>query len=114
MFLFGSDLKWIFNAQLLLLFATAILFFIALFVWTKDPLLSFISTSFLISQPTVLFQFRSVSVEPLYIFLSALALLVFKWAYQKNTVLHWIFLALVLAFFAQTRQIGRASCRERL
>jgi len=104
MFLFGSDLKWIFNAQLLLLFATAILFFIALFVWTKDPLLSFISTSFLISQPTVLFQFRSVSVEPLYIFLSALALLVFKWAYQKNTVLHWIFLALVLAFFAQTRQ----------
>ena len=65
MFLFGSDLKWIFNAQLLLLFATAILFFIALFVWTKDPLLSFISTSFLISQPTVLFQFRSDSVEPL-------------------------------------------------
>jgi len=29
---------------------------------------------------------------------------VFKWAYDRNTVKHWALLALILAFFAQTRQ----------
>jgi hypothetical protein len=52
----------------------------------------------------VLFQFRAMSVEPLYIFLSALSLFTFKWAYDRNTLRHWALLALVLAFFAQTRQ----------
>ena len=45
-----------------------------------------------------------MSVEPLYVFLSALSLFLFKWAYDRNTVKHWILLALCLAFFAQTRQ----------
>ena len=52
----------------------------------------------------MLFQFRAMSVEPLYIFLSALSLFTFKWAYDRNTVKHWALFALVLAFFAQTRQ----------
>lgn len=104
MFLFGTDLHWIFNAQLLLLAASIIVFFLAIFVWTKEPLLAFLATVLVASQPTILFQFRAMSVEPLYFFLSALSLLVLKWAHDRNTLSHWLLLALVLGFFAQTRQ----------
>ncbi len=104
MYLFGTDLQWIFSAQLLMFAATLLLFFLAIFVWTKQPILSFLSVILIASQPTILFQFRSMSVEPLYFFLSALSILVFKWAYEKNTLTHWILLGLILAFFAQTRQ----------
>jgi hypothetical protein len=45
-----------------------------------------------------------MSVEPLYFFWSALSILVLKWAHEKNTLIHWILLALILGFFAQTRQ----------
>ncbi len=102
--LFGSDLRWIFSAELLMLPLAFLLMFLAIVAWTKQPLLAFLASLLMALQPTVLFQFRSMSVEPLYIFLSALSLLVFKWAYDRNTVWHWTLLALILAFFAQTRQ----------
>ena len=102
--LFGNDLHWIFNVELILLPLSLLLMFLAIVAWTRQPLLAFFATLLLGLQPTVLFQYRAMSVEPLYIFLSALTLLVFKWAYDRNTLKHWILLALVMAFFAQTRQ----------
>ena len=102
--LFGSDLHWIFNMELLMLPLSFLLMFFAIVAWTRQPLLAFFASLLLALQPTVLFQFRAMSVEPLYIFLSALSLLVFKWAFDRNTVKHWALLALILAFFAQTRQ----------
>lgn len=100
----GADLHWIFHAELAMLFFAALLLFFAIRAWTGDDQLSALSSVLLFAQPTVLFQFRSMSVEPLYIFLSALSLWVLKWAFDRNTAKHWIFLAIVLAFFAQTRQ----------
>lgn len=102
--LFGTDLHWIFNLELLLLPLAFLLMFLAIVAWTRQPLLAFFAALLTALQPTVLFQFRAMSVEPLYIFLSALALFTFKWAYDRNTVKHWALFALVLAFFAQTRQ----------
>ena len=102
--LFGSDLRWIFTAEFLMLPLSFLLMFLAVVAWTRQPLLAFLASLLMALQPTVLFQFRAMSVEPLYIFLSALSLLVFKWAYDRNTVQHWALLAVILAFFAQTRQ----------
>lgn len=102
--LLGTDLHWVFHMELLLLPLSVLLMFLAVVAWTRQPLLAFFAALLTAIQPTVMFQFRSMSVEPLYIFLSALALLVFKWAYDRNTVKHWVLLALVLAFFGQTRQ----------
>lgn len=101
---FGTSLHWIFNLELAFLFLAMILFFFALRAWTADDFLSLIATVLLFAQPTVLFQFRSASVEPLYVLCSALALLSLKWAVDRNTLRHWILFALILAFFAQTRQ----------
>ncbi|SHH02661.1 NPCBM/NEW2 domain-containing protein [Fibrobacter sp. UWH9] len=100
----GTDLHWIFNMELAMLPLAILLMFLAVVAWTRQPLLAFFASLLMALQPTVLFQFRAMSVEPLYIFLSALALLVFKWTYDRNTIKHWAILALVLAFFAQTRQ----------
>ncbi len=104
MHVFGTDLHWIFNAELLMLPLSFLLMFLAIVAWTRQPLLAFLAALLMALQPTVLFQFRAMSVEPLYIFLSALSLFIFKWAYDRNTVMHWALLALSLAFFAQTRQ----------
>ena len=102
--LFGSDLHWIFNAELLMLPLAFLLMFLAIVAWTRQPLLAVLASLLMALQPTILFQFRAMSVEPLYVFLSALSLFIFKWAYDRNTVKHWALLALTLAFFAQTRQ----------
>lgn len=102
--LFGNNLHWIFNMELLMLPLAFLLMFLAVVAWTRQPLLAFFASLLMALQPTVLFQFRAMSVEPLYIFLSALCLLIFKWAFDRNTVKHWMLLALALAFFAQTRQ----------
>lgn len=101
---FGPDLHWVFHVELAMLFFAALLLFFAIRAWTEDDLLSTLSSIILFAQPTVLFQFRSMSVEPLYIFLFALSLWVFKWAFDRNTCRHWMLAAIVLAFFAQTRQ----------
>lgn len=102
--LLGNDLHWIFHMELLMLPLAVLLMFLAIVAWTRMPLLAFFAALLTALQPTVLFQFRAMSVEPLYIFLSALSLLIFKWAYDRNTLKHWALLALSLAFFAQTRQ----------
>ena len=102
--LFGNNLRWIFTAEFVMLPLSFLLMFLAIVAWTRQPLLAFLASLLMALQPTVLFQFRAMSVEPLYIFLSALSLFVFKWAYDRNTVTHWTLLALILAFFAQTRQ----------
>ena len=102
--LLGNDLHWIFHMELLMLPLAMLLMFLAIVAWTRQPLLAFFAALLTALQPTVLFQFRAMSVEPLYIFLSALSLLIFKWAFDRNTVKHWALLALSLAFFAQTRQ----------
>lgn len=102
--LMGNDLHWIFHMELLMLPLAVLLMFLAVVAWTRQPLLAFFAALLTALQPTVLFQFRAMSVEPLYIFLSALSLLIFKWAYDRNTIKHWALLALVLAFFVQTRQ----------
>jgi hypothetical protein len=102
--LLGNNLHWIFHMELLMLPLAMLLMFLAIVAWTRQPLLAFFASLLTALQPTVLFQFRAMSVEPLYIFLSALSLLIFKWAYDRNTVKHWAILALSLAFFAQTRQ----------
>ncbi|SHK57254.1 NPCBM/NEW2 domain-containing protein [Fibrobacter sp. UWEL] len=102
--LLGTDLHWIFNFELLLLPLAVLLMFLAVVAWTRQPLLAFFAALLTALQPTVLFQFRSMSVEPLYIFLSALSVLTFRWAFDRNTLKHWVLFALILAFFAQTRQ----------
>ena len=102
--LMGNDLHWIFHMELLMLPLAVLLMFLAIAAWTRQPLLAFFAALLTALQPTVLFQFRAMSVEPLYIFLSALSLFIFKWAYDRNTVKHWALLAISLAFFAQTRQ----------
>ena len=102
--LLGTDLHWIFNFELLMLPLAVLLMFLAVVAWTKQPLLAFFAALLTAVQPTVLFQFRSMSVEPLYVFLSALSLLTFRWTFDRNTLKHWALFALVLAFFAQTRQ----------
>lgn len=102
--LLGNNLHWIFHMELLMLPLAVLLMFLAIVAWTRMPLLAFFAALLTALQPTVLFQFRAMSVEPLYILLSALSLLIFKWAFDRNTVKHWALLALSLAFFAQTRQ----------
>jgi hypothetical protein len=100
----GHNLRWVFPLHIFLLLATIFLLFLAVYAWTSNSNLAFLTAAIFAAQPTTLFQFRSASVEPLYTFLFALCVFLWKWAYDKNTTKHWILLALVLAFFAQTRQ----------
>ncbi|MDR2579692.1 MAG: NPCBM/NEW2 domain-containing protein [Fibromonadaceae bacterium] len=102
--IFGHNLKWVFPLHLFLLIATIFLLFFAVRAWTANNNLAFLTAAIFAAQPTTLFQFRSTSVEPIYTLLFALSVFVFKWAWDKNTTKHWVFLALILAFFAQTRQ----------
>jgi len=100
----GQNLKWIFPLHIFFLFATIFLLFLAVYAWTSNSNLAFLTAALFAAQPTTLFQFRSASVEPVYTFLFALSVFLWKWAWDKNTIKHWVLLALVLAFFAQTRQ----------
>jgi len=100
----GHNLKWIFPLHIFMLLATIFLLFLAVYAWTSNSNLAFLTAALFAVQPTTLFQFRSASVEPFYTFLFALSLFLWKWVWDKNTIKHWILLALVLAFFAQTRQ----------
>ncbi len=101
--IFGTDLYWVYNFHSFLLLLTLPIFFLALKAWTKSDTLSILSVALLASVPILLFQFRSASTESAYVFFFVLSLLFLKWAYDKNTIRHWLLLALTLAFFAQTR-----------
>ena len=100
----GHDLRWVFPLHLFLLLATVFMLFFAVKAWTANDNLAFLTVAIFAAQPTTLFQFRAASVEPLYTFLFAFSIFAWKWAWDKNTIKHWILLALILAFFAQTRQ----------
>jgi len=104
---FGTDLYWVHTLHLFFLALALISFYLALVAWLPDkgkhiglPLLA---TALLSTCPVLLFCFRSASVEPIYVTLFGVSLLFLKWAYDRDTTRHWILLALVLAFFAQTR-----------
>jgi len=102
--IFGRDLRWVFPLHIFMLFATIFLLYFAIRAWTDNNNLAFLTAAIFAAQPTTLFQFRSASVEPLYVMLFALNIFLFKWVWDKNTQKHWLLLALSLAFFAQTRQ----------
>lgn len=104
MHLFGKDLHWAFVLQLFLYPFAMLLFYLAILAWTREGVPALLATALLAAQPMVLFQFRSLSVEPLYILLFALSLLLVKFASEHDSWKHWALAALVLAFFAQTRQ----------
>lgn len=100
----GDDLHWAFTAQLISLTITILLFFFAILAWTREAPFALLASCLLAAQPTLLFQFRSLSIEPLYILLLSLALLACNFAFERNTWKHWALAALLIAFFAQTRQ----------
>jgi len=100
----GRNLRWVFPLHIFMLFATIFLLYFAIRAWTANNNLAFLTAAIFAAQPTTLFQFRSASVEPLYVMLFALNVFLLKWAWDKNTAKHWLLLALSLAFFAQTRQ----------
>ena len=62
--LFVTDLRWIFTAEFLMLPLSFLLMFLAIVAWTRQPLLAFLASLLMALQPTVLFQFRAMSVEP--------------------------------------------------
>jgi len=100
---FGTGLHWVYNFQTFILVLTLPIFFLALRVWTKNDYLSLLATALLANCPILLFLSRASSPEGLYVFLISLSLLFLKWACDRNTTRHWLLLALLLAFFAQTR-----------
>jgi hypothetical protein len=102
--LLGNNLRWVFTLHIFLLLATIFLLYFAVRAWTANNSLAFLTAALFAAQPTTLFQFRATSVEPLYALLFALGVFLLKWAWDKNTIRHWVLLALALAFFAQTRQ----------
>lgn len=104
MHLFGKDLHWAFVMQLVCFPLAMLLFYFAILAWTRSGVPALLATALLASQPMTLFQFRSLSVEPLYVLLFALSLLLVKFASEQGSWRHWALAALVLAFFAQTRQ----------
>jgi hypothetical protein len=100
---FGKHLHWVHTLHLFFLALALLSFYLALLAWFKQHSLALLATALLASCPILLFCFRSASVEPIYVTLFCVSLLFLKWAYDGNTTRHWLLLALILAFFAQTR-----------
>jgi len=113
---FGKHLYWVYTLHLFFLVLALLSFYLALTAWfvptqikaTSTQIrarhaLPLLATALLASCPILLFCFRSASVEPIYVTLFCVSLLFLKWAYDRDTIRHWILLALILAFFAQTR-----------
>jgi len=101
---FGTDLYWVHNLHLFFLALALLAFYLALVAWVGNHGgLPVQATALLATCPILLFCFRSASVEPIYVTMFGVSLLFLKWAYDRNTIRHWLLLALTLAFFAQTR-----------
>ncbi len=100
---FGKHLYWVYTLHLFFLALALLSFYLALTAWLGRSSLPILATALLASCPILLFCFRSASVEPIYVTLFCVSLLFLKWAYDRNTTRHWLLLALILAFFAQTR-----------
>lgn len=99
-----------YQLYLVLYFLSIILIWAALWLWSKSLFLSLSTAGFMAFTPMIMFQFRSLSVEPLHVFLSALSLYLLHFALHSTdskklqSPLKWILLALSLALFSQTRQ----------
>lgn len=105
--LLGKNLAWIYSFQLGLLFLTLLLMGTALWLWTKEAFLSLIALALVAWAPLTLFQFRSFSVEPMYLFLGSIALICYHFALKSKTdrlVAKWALLALAIGFWLHTRQ----------
>lgn len=110
--LFFTDNPTSFGYQLYLIlyFLSMILIWAAIWLWSKSLFLSLSSAGFMAFTPMIMFQFRSLSVEPLHVFLSALSLYLLHFAFNATnqqklkSTLRWVLLALALALFSQTRQ----------
>ncbi len=101
----GEDLEWIFKLQLVFYFLMFFAAFYGINSWTQNEILSLIATAILGLTPTLMFQFRSSSVEPLYILMSLIALFLMKWAFEHSKDhWDWVLFASFLGLFAQTRQ----------
>ena len=100
---FGKHLFWIHTLHLFFLALALLSFYLALLAWFKQHSLALLATALLASCPILLFCFSSASVEPFYVTMFCISLLFLKWAYDGNTIRHWLLLALILAFLAQTR-----------
>ena len=100
---FGKHLYWVYTLHLFFLALALLSFYLALLAWLRQHSLALLATALLASCPVLLFCFRSASIEPLYVTMFCLSLLFLKWAYDRDTTRHWLLLALILAFFAQTR-----------
>jgi len=102
---FGTHLYWVHNLHLFFLVLALISFYLALVAWCRGKHigLPLLATALLSACPILLFCFRSASVEPIYLTMFGVSLLFLKWAYDRDTTRHWLLLALILAFFAQTR-----------
>ena len=113
----GTDLHWIFDGQAVLFVLTLLGMFLAVRLWTRDCFLALVTSAFFAFLPLVQFQFRSTSVEPLYVFLLSLSLIALHFVLTRDEhspaegdrtlladVLPWILLGSLLGFFAQTRQ----------
>jgi len=106
---FGTDLYWVHNLHLFFLVLALVSFYLALMAWFRSPdrgnhgELPLQAAALLATCPVLLFCFRAASVEPIYVTMFGVSLLFLKWAYDRNTIRHWLLLALVLAFLAQTR-----------
>ncbi len=103
---FGKDLRWIFHFQFALYVLMGIAGFIALQLWFKRPFLSLSTMALLLYTPTLLFQYRSASVEPLYIVLAFWALIQLYFLHQDtpSKIFEWLSFAGTLGMLAQTRQ----------
>ena len=102
---FGNHMSWAFNLQAIFYFISILLMIFAIRAWTGNALISFTGGAFLAFCPTILFQFRSLSVEPLYVLLSLAVLWVLNLCYHHGEKLsNWILLGSLIGIFAQTRQ----------
>lgn len=103
----GNNLQWIYGFQLALFFFTLCAFSLVFWIWTREAFLSLAALSLMAWAPLVLFQFRSFSVEPLYLALAALVLLFYHYALRSRTpkvLAKWALLAVAIGFWLHTRQ----------
>ena len=115
--IFGKSLYWIFNLQFFFFIGSLFFLFFGIHLWLKNPFLTLTTAALFAFTPTILFQFRSASVEPLYVLLAFIALLQTYFIHHKKTsnypdqktfnkvlLIEWTALIGTMAMLAQTRQ----------
>ncbi|MDR2579368.1 MAG: hypothetical protein LBC85_00030, partial [Fibromonadaceae bacterium] len=89
---FGKNIYWAHTLHLFFLALALLSFYLALLAWMGGNnverarhALPLLATALLAACPLLLFCFRSASIEPLYVTLFCVSLLLLKWAYDGNT-----------------------------